>query len=51
MDFINHHIKRLNLYPDDKLGFVNQVPKIPLSEIEKLHDDIFKSIKIRAEIK
>ncbi len=51
MDFINHRIKRFNLNPDDKFGFVNQLPKIPSSEIEQLHDDIFKSIKLRAEHK
>ncbi len=49
MDFINHRIKRLNLLPDDKLGFVNQVPKITQSEIEQLNDNIFKSIKMRTE--
>ena len=51
MDFINHRIKRLNLHPEDKLGFINQVPKIPPSEIEQLHDDIFKSIRLKAENK
>jgi hypothetical protein len=51
MDFINHRIKRLNLYPDDKLGFFNRAPLIPSSEIEQLHDDLFKSIKMRAEHK
>jgi hypothetical protein len=51
MDFINHRIKRLNLNQDDKLGFVNRLPQLPYSEIEQLHDDLFKSIKMRAEHK
>ncbi len=51
MDFINRNIKRLNLYPEDKFGFVNRVPQIPSNEIEQLHNDLFKSIKMRAEHK
>lgn len=47
MDFINHRIKRLNPYQDDRLEFGNQVPNMVQSEVEQLNNNILKSIKMR----
>jgi hypothetical protein len=49
MDFINHNIKRLNLQPHEKLGFISQVPNIRPTEMEQLNNDIIQSIKKRTE--
>lgn len=49
MDFINHNIKRLNLFPHEKFGFINQVPSVTPTEMEQLNNDIFQSIKKRTE--
>ena len=49
MDFINHNIKRLNLHPYEKFGFINQVPSVTPTEMEQLNNDIFQSIKKRTE--
>jgi hypothetical protein len=49
MDFINHNIKRLNLLPHEKFGFINQVPSVTPTEMEQLNNDIFQSIKKRTE--
>ncbi len=49
MDFINHNIKRLNLHPHEKLGFISQVPNIHPTEMEQLNNDIIQSIKKRTE--
>ena len=49
MDFINHNIKRLNLHPHEKFGFINQVPNVTPTEMEQLNNDIFQSIKKRTK--
>ena len=49
MDFINHNIKRLNLHPHEKFGFINQVPSVTPTEMEQLNNDIFQSIKKRTQ--
>lgn len=47
MDFIRQNIKKFNLLNQNELGLPVQFPNIEKTQIEKLHENIYKSLKER----
>lgn len=49
MDFIKQNIKRFNLLNQNSLGFPLQFPTIEKTQVEKLQEDIYRSLKNRSQ--
>lgn len=49
MDFINHHIKRMNQEPRINFNNVDFIPKKNLSELEQLNNKMIESMRVRIQ--